>query len=88
MQIAWNVDGTAIGTRIDYSGNYNMAVWARWQNFSQSAETVSLIPNLIFTDNAASAVVGTKGVLGPMNAAPSGAVQRRPHSRHTHSPEN
>ncbi len=51
-----------------------MAVWALWQNLSKSAEKVSLIPNLIFTDNAASAVVGTKGILGPQNAALSNLV--------------
>lgn len=54
---------------IDYSGSTNMAMWVRWQNLAQSAETASLIPNLIFTDTAASAVVGTKGVLGPGNTA-------------------
>lgn len=54
---------------IDYSGNTNMAMWARWQNLTQSADTASLIPNLIFTDTAASAIVGTKGVLGPGNTA-------------------
>lgn len=54
---------------IDYSGNTNITMWARWQNLTQSAETASLIPNLIFTDTAASAIVGTKGVLGPGNTA-------------------
>jgi hypothetical protein len=51
-----------------------MAVWARWQELSQRAETVSLIPNLIFTDNAASAVVGTKGVLGHLNGGTTNIV--------------
>src|SRR4051812_18589122 len=51
-----------------------MAMWAKWQSLSKSAETVAMIPNLIFTDNAASAVVGTKGILGPMNAAHSNVV--------------
>jgi hypothetical protein len=71
MQTAWTVTG---GSEVDYSGSTNMGMWARWQTLSQSAETVALIPNLIFTDNAASAVVGTKGVLGPMNAARANVV--------------
>lgn len=59
---------------IDYSGNTNMAMWVRWQNLTQSADTASLIPNLIFTDTAASAIVGTKGVLGPGNTADQNVV--------------
>jgi len=54
---------------IDYTGDTNMAMWVRWQQLTTSAETASLIPNLIFTDTAASAIVGTKGVLGPRNTA-------------------
>lgn len=59
---------------IDYSGFTNMAMWARWQNLTQSADTASLIPNLIFTDTAASGIVGTKGVLGPGNTAQQNVV--------------
>jgi hypothetical protein len=59
---------------LDYTGNSNMAMWARWQNLSSSAATASLIPNLIFTDYASAAVVGTKGVLGPGNSASSNLV--------------
>lgn len=59
---------------VDYSGESNVAMWARWQNLTQSAETASLIPNLIWTDTAASAIVGTKGVLGPGNTAQQNLV--------------
>jgi len=69
MSTAWTVSGSRLGSGVDYSGSNNIAVWARWQFLSQNAETVSLIPNLIFTDNSASAIVGTKGILGPMNVA-------------------
>lgn len=69
MGTAWTVTGSRFGSGVDYSGANNMAIWARWQMLSETAKMVSLIPNLIFTDNAASAVVGTKGVLGPMNSA-------------------
>jgi hypothetical protein len=58
----------------DYSGANNMAMWARWQNLTQDAESASTIPNLIWTDTAASAVVGTKGVLGPGNTAQENRV--------------
>jgi hypothetical protein len=77
MDIAYSVlSSSSLGQtrQIDYSGQTNMAMWARWQNLTASAETASIIPSLIFTDNAASAVVGTKGVLGPGNAAPENTV--------------
>ncbi|RSL78768.1 hypothetical protein CDV31_017252, partial [Fusarium ambrosium] len=54
---------------IDYTGKSSIAMWARWQNFSLNAKTAALIPSLILTDISASAVVGTKGVLGPGNEA-------------------
>lgn len=53
---------------MDYSGFQNLAMWTRWQNLTSSAEKASLVPNLIFTDTAASAVTGSRGVLGPLNA--------------------
>lgn len=59
---------------VDYSGNTQMAMWVRWQNLSRSAATASKIINLIWTDYAASAVVGTKGVLGPGNLASRNTV--------------
>lgn len=62
------------GFTIDYSGETSVAMWARWQNLTQSAETASLIPNLIFTDTAASAIVGTKGILGLGNTAQQNLV--------------
>ncbi|KAH8668430.1 hypothetical protein BX600DRAFT_548781 [Xylariales sp. PMI_506] len=56
---------------IDYTGAASLSMWARWQQLTGSAETASLVPNLIFTDIAASTVVGTKGALGPGNAGGS-----------------
>lgn len=49
-------------------------MWARLQNLSSSTSTAASIPNLIFTDYAAAAVVGTKGVLGPGHAVSSNSV--------------
>ena len=54
---------------VDYTGATDIGMLARWQNLSGSVELVSQIPNLIWTDVIAQAVVGTKGVLGPGNAA-------------------
>ena len=44
----------------EYTGRANLAMLRRWQKLSRSAESVSNIVNLIFTDIAANAVVGTK----------------------------
>lgn len=45
----------------DYSGWSSLGVYAKWQNLSSSADTVSQILNLVWTDVAANAVVGTRG---------------------------
>ncbi|OKP13537.1 hypothetical protein PENSUB_728 [Penicillium subrubescens] len=45
----------------DYSGWSSLGVYAKWQKLSTSAETVSQILNLVWTDVAANAVVGTRG---------------------------
>ncbi|KAH8898902.1 hypothetical protein GQ53DRAFT_791085 [Thozetella sp. PMI_491] len=52
----------------DYSGSQSLGMWSRWQNLSASADSAALIANLIFTDSAAAAVVGSKGALGSGNA--------------------
>lgn len=51
----------------DLVGRANMAIFTRWQHLSAKPETASDIIKLLWTDLAASAVVGTKGVLGPSN---------------------
>jgi hypothetical protein len=45
----------------DYSGMTSLALFAKWQNLSRSADTASTILNLVWTDAAANSVVGTKG---------------------------
>ncbi|PFH62314.1 hypothetical protein XA68_14174 [Ophiocordyceps unilateralis] len=47
-----------------YEASANMAMWTKWQKLTARAETASRVPNLIFTDFSASAVVGTKNALG------------------------
>ena len=59
---------------MDYTGDTNMAMWVRWQQLSKSPQSATTILNLVWTDYAASAVVGTKGVLGPQNAATQNLV--------------
>jgi hypothetical protein len=76
MEAAYSTSVGALGEVqvLDYTGQNNMAVWARWQKLSNSTATAPLIPNLIFTDYAAAAVVGNKGVLGPGNVAANNLV--------------
>ncbi|PVH69081.1 hypothetical protein DL98DRAFT_182905 [Cadophora sp. DSE1049] len=45
----------------DYSGKTSLALYAKWQNLSSSADSASRILDLVWTDLAANAVVGTKG---------------------------
>ncbi|KAK5110791.1 hypothetical protein LTR85_000720 [Meristemomyces frigidus] len=65
---------TSTTGKVDYSGQSSLAMFARWQNLSSNSETASLILDLIWTDQASSLVVGTKGVLGPGNTASSNAA--------------
>lgn len=58
----------------DYSGKGSMSLWLRWLELSSSADKLPLIFKLLWTDLAASALVGTKGVLGEGNAQPELAV--------------
>lgn len=51
----------------DLTGKGSAAIFARWQQLSRTAETAQDIIHLAWTDLAASAVAGTKGVLGPLN---------------------
>ncbi|KAE9371865.1 hypothetical protein N431DRAFT_377905 [Stipitochalara longipes BDJ] len=68
MQAPYTVSSTSPGVSgTDYTGINDISMWVRWQDLSKSAEGIQTIPNLIWADTAASAVVGTKGVLGPGN---------------------
>jgi len=60
-------DSSASGPMVDYTGYSNMAMYAKWQQLSRTPEDAAKIINLIWTDYAASAVVGTKSVLGARN---------------------
>ncbi|KAL4876251.1 hypothetical protein BJY04DRAFT_231725 [Aspergillus karnatakaensis] len=45
----------------DYTGSSNLAMSQRWNKLSKSAESMTTALNLVWTDYAANAVVGTKG---------------------------
>ena len=78
LAAAYGVGGsTSSQSQFDYSGETNMAMWSTWQTLTNSSKTAALIPNLIYTDIAAASVVGTKGVLGPGNAAQKNLVAVR-----------
>lgn len=47
---------------VDYTGQTNIVMFAKWQNITRSASTAGLVQNLIWTDYASSFVIGTKGV--------------------------
>ncbi|KAM0269840.1 hypothetical protein ACHAQH_009634 [Verticillium albo-atrum] len=51
----------------DLLGTASMAIFRRWQTLSPDPEKAAQVINLMWTDLAASAVVGTKGSLGGMN---------------------
>lgn len=45
----------------DYSGFSSLALFAKWQNLTSSANTAGRILDLVWTDYSANAVVGTRG---------------------------
>ncbi|KAK3346436.1 hypothetical protein B0T25DRAFT_520859 [Lasiosphaeria hispida] len=65
---------------IDLRGAASMSVFRRWQTMSQDAASAGGIINLMWTDVAASAVVGTRGVLGDVNSGtrPAGEILVQP----------
>ncbi|KLJ13024.1 hypothetical protein EMPG_12009 [Blastomyces silverae] len=46
---------------VDYSGFSSLALFAKWQNLSKTPEGAARILDLVWTDSAANAVMGTKG---------------------------
>ncbi|KAK0614017.1 hypothetical protein B0T14DRAFT_291539 [Immersiella caudata] len=65
---------------IDLRGAASMSVFRRWQNMSADAATAGKIIDLMWTDVATSAVVGTRGMLGEVNSGtkPAGEVLIHP----------
>lgn len=63
----------------DYSGTTNLALFRQWQDLSKSPASAARILNLVWTDSAANAVVGTKTLQDPQQQA----LQRRDSSSDT-----
>jgi hypothetical protein len=63
MLDAWSVGGSTIpgDNMVYYTGKSNIAMYAKWQEYSRTPETAAKIINLIWTDVAANGVVGTRG---------------------------
>jgi len=59
----------------DYTGATSLSMLHRWRNYSASPQTAHVIPNLIWTDLATSAVAGSRGVLGYRNEFPEQQVR-------------
>lgn len=66
---------TSASDEVDITAAGSMSLWLRWRELSGSVEEVPKIFKLLWTDVAASALVGTKGVLGEGNAGPGQLVE-------------
>ena len=66
------ISGLGDSWPIDVLGRGNLGVFARWSDLLRNSNANTII-DLIWTDLAASAVVGTKGTLGPGNNAAEAA---------------
>ncbi|KAL4983168.1 hypothetical protein BDW68DRAFT_194626 [Aspergillus falconensis] len=62
---------------MDYTGESNFALSRRWNTLSQSPESMARVMNLVWTDYAANAVVGTKGSPREPQASSSSTILRR-----------
>jgi hypothetical protein len=82
LQMAYTVGLRWYESEADYSGADSHALYAKWQKLSKTAEGTASIINLIWTDVATNAVVGTKGwglsaVAANMGIPSSSAIEKR-----------
>lgn len=71
LDVAYGVRG---GNSPDYTGSTSLPLYNRWKNLTTTARGTATMINLIWTDIAANAVVGTRGnmpVPPPIGLAPS-----------------
>ncbi|ODH52079.1 hypothetical protein GX48_01868 [Paracoccidioides brasiliensis] len=61
FQTAYDISSSPPSGVSDYSGETNIAMYSKWQGWSEKAGTTAKIINLVWTDVTANAVVGTKG---------------------------
>jgi hypothetical protein len=69
---------SGIVDQFGYSGAQNRKSLLKWRNLTASTSSMALIPNLIWTDQVANMLVGTKSLL---NAIPSGIYPVRMNHR-------
>ncbi|KAF4466271.1 hypothetical protein FALBO_6867 [Fusarium albosuccineum] len=62
---------------IDVAAQGSMSLWLKWKRLSASEDSVPMIVKLLWNDLAASALVGSKGVLGARNEEPAQAASVR-----------
>ncbi|KAL4874909.1 hypothetical protein BJY04DRAFT_233158 [Aspergillus karnatakaensis] len=61
LMTAYTIGAAGFNHEADYSGGDSLALYTKWQNLSQNADSAASIINLVWTDIATNAVVGTKG---------------------------
>jgi hypothetical protein len=62
---------------IDFTAQRSMSLWLKWKELSASEDSMPLVFKLLWNDLAASALVGSKGVLGARNQEPDQAARVR-----------
>lgn len=73
---AYGLEGDQEDQVADYTGKTNLAMYAKWQEYSRAATSTSKIFNLIWTDMAANAVLGTRGKLSDLLPAARAQVSK------------
>lgn len=61
LMTAYTIGAAGFNAEADYSGARSLALYAKWQRLVKSADGAASIINLVWTDIATNAVVGTKG---------------------------
>ncbi|KAL4912048.1 hypothetical protein BDW62DRAFT_195508 [Aspergillus aurantiobrunneus] len=80
MSMAYDISPASLSDL--YSGVADLGVFARWQDLSRAADTTGKILDLVWTDVAANAIIGTRGwhththTEGPLSSE-AGTVVRR-----------
>ncbi|OJD16538.1 hypothetical protein AJ78_03315 [Emergomyces pasteurianus Ep9510] len=78
FQTAYDVQTTPPNGVTDYSGSTNIAMFSKWQEWSNNANTTAKIVNAVWTDVAANAVIGTKGWISHQGRARIARRQNSP----------
>ncbi|PNP58185.1 hypothetical protein FNYG_15175 [Fusarium nygamai] len=60
---------------IDFTAQRSMSLWLKWKRLSSSEDSMPMVFKLLWNDLAASALVGSKGVLGARNEEPDQAAR-------------